>query len=143
MFSPPLALMSGDQELTDADIACVIDDKFVIGEMKESVRNINDALAASLVTIARIVRPDVVILACSDPTARATVTQLAARMHEELRDVGVRAMPLVRNEQDAGVPAITAGRGFLVERSGRRAGGSGRTCGVGADCCGVGVPGRT
>jgi hypothetical protein len=100
----PLDLISGDQLVTDADIACVVDDKFIIAEVKESVRNINEGLADSLVCIARIVRPDVVILACSDPTAFATVTRLAAQMHDELRDVGVSAMPLVRSEHDADLP---------------------------------------
>lgn len=112
MFSPPLDLISGDQLVTDADIACVVDDKFIIAEVKESVRNINEGLADSLVCIARIVRPDVVILACSDPTAFATVTRLAAQMHDELRDVGVSAMPLVRSEHDADLPAIMVGKGF-------------------------------
>jgi hypothetical protein len=114
MFSPPLNLIGRDQLLGDADIACVIDDRFVIGEVKESARNINEGLADRLVTIARTVRPDVVILACYDPTALATVARLAARMNDELRGVGVRATPLVRNEQDVGIPATIVGKGFWM-----------------------------
>lgn len=75
MFSPPLNLISDGKLLTDSDIACVVDEKFIIGEVKESVRNFNEGVIQNLTKIARVVRPDVVILACYDPTALAEVTK--------------------------------------------------------------------
>jgi hypothetical protein len=112
MFSPPISLMSQGRELTDCDIACVIDGKFVIGEVKESARNINASLIDGLINIARIARPDYVLLACSDPASLATVKRHTDRMDAELRGIGIRALPLVRDPHLDGWPAIIAGKGF-------------------------------
>lgn len=114
IFAPPLDLMHNGKKLTDADIACVADQKFVIGEVKESARHINDRLGDSLVSVARLVRPDVVVLACYDPTSVNVVNVQVQRMQAALVDLGIRVMPLVRREQDSGFPAIVVGKGFWM-----------------------------
>jgi hypothetical protein len=81
MFSPPLDLYRNEKHLTDADIACIIDGKFVVGEVKESGYNINKALTDKLILCGRIVRPDVLILACLDAKALPKVKKQVDRIY--------------------------------------------------------------
>jgi hypothetical protein len=93
MFAPPLDLEIDGELRTDSDINCLVDGKFVIGEVKESDRSITDALGDKLIEVGRGVRPNVLVVACLDRTALPKVTKQAQRIQAALRDVEV--WPLV------------------------------------------------
>jgi hypothetical protein len=114
LFSPPLDLVQGGVLLTDSDISCVVDNKFIIGEVKESDRKINDALGDRLISVARVVRPDVVILACLDPSSSPTVQRQTDRIRDAIRDLGIDVKPMVRDAQYTGVDGMMVARGMWM-----------------------------
>jgi hypothetical protein len=114
LFSPPLDLIQGGVPLTDSDISCVVDNKFVIGEVKESDRKINDALGDRLISVARAVRPDVVILACLDPSSLLTVKRQTDRIRDAIRGLGIDVKPMVRDPQYTGVDGMMVSRGMWM-----------------------------
>jgi len=116
VFSPPLDLIQNDKLLTDSDIACVVDSKFVVGEVKESERKINDALGDRLIEVARAVHPDIVVLACLDAASLATVTRQTDRIREAVKDLGIDVMPIVPNPQEPGIPGMIAVRGIWIQQ---------------------------
>jgi hypothetical protein len=108
MFSPPLDLSRDGVHLTDSDIACVVDGKFVIGEVKESGRKINDTLGKRLIEVAIAVRPDVIVLACLDAAELPTVTRQTDRMREALKGLGIEVRAMVPNGQHEGPMGFVA-----------------------------------
>ena len=115
MFSPPLDLIQNGVNLSDVDIACVVDNKFIIGEVKESDRKINEALGDRLIEHARIIRPDVVVLACYDPDSLATVTKQTDRIRDGLKDLDIDVRPMVPAAGQDGVPAMLMARGMWMK----------------------------
>jgi hypothetical protein len=90
-FSPPLDIFDGAEHITDADVACVRDGLFIVGEVKESDRDVNDALGNTLVEVGRKVMPDVILIACMDDAGFGKVKVQVERVRTALDDplVGV------------------------------------------------------
>lgn len=82
---PDLSTGSPDAEL---DICCVVDGEFILGEVKESSRDINDKLGDDLIAIVNEIRPDKVVIACLDRSARIKLDAQAHRIKEGLRERG-------------------------------------------------------
>jgi hypothetical protein len=93
-FAPPLALYQkypkgrGARCDAEVDICCVADGAFIIGEAKESAREINDTLGDALIRRATEVRPDKVIIACLDRNAQQALETQAKRIRNELQTIG-------------------------------------------------------
>lgn len=108
MFSPPLDLFCEGVLLTDSDIACVVDGKFFIGEVKESDRKISDRLGDRLIEVALAVRPDVVVLACLDAAGLPAVTKQTDRIREGVKDLFIEVRPMVPSGQGGGSTRFSA-----------------------------------
>ena len=102
-FSPPLDVFEGDDHITDADIACVRDGLFIVGEVKESGRNVNDSVGDTLVKIARKLVPDVVIIACMEDAAFNKVRKQVDRVRAELNDPLIDVLGFTLNNE-YGIP---------------------------------------
>ena len=93
-FAPPLGLYRRRTDnprpmlAKEVDICCVVDGKFVVGEVKESGREINNALGDELVQLATDVRADKVVIACLDRAAQRKLNQQAARLTQPLAAIG-------------------------------------------------------
>jgi hypothetical protein len=93
-FAPPLALyreIPADRRAApdkEVDICCVVDGQFVVGEVKESDREINDALGDDLIQLAKDVQADKVVIACLAPAAQKRVNQQVSRIAQSLTEIG-------------------------------------------------------
>src|SRR5260221_4947598 len=100
-FAPPLALYRkyperrSDPRDAEIDICCVADGVFIIGEVKESSRDINNDLGDSLVVRATEVRPDRVVIACLDRSAQNTLNAQAHRIRNSLQTIGCAVEAIV------------------------------------------------
>lgn len=106
LFSPPLDLRVGGKSIGDADIACIADGKFIIGEVKESGRDVKNALGDSLIKAALLVRPDAVVVACPDAKATKRVQKQVIRVGEAVKHLGIEACAMVPSDQIGGVPGV-------------------------------------
>lgn len=99
MFAPQIELFtseSGEEKVVgDLDIACIIDGKLHIGEVKESKGDINDALGEKLTKLAHLIRPDVVVLACPDITASKQVLAQSSRIATKVAHLGINVKALL------------------------------------------------
>jgi hypothetical protein len=102
-FAPPLGLYRAipqDRRAPpnkEVDICCALDGRFVIGAVKESAREINDALGDDLVQLAADVRADKVVIACMDQGAARTVERQVARIAPRLAEIGCSVEGMVPN----------------------------------------------
>jgi hypothetical protein len=100
-FAPPLALYRaypehhGTPPDAELDICCVVDGAFIIGEVKESDRDINDRLGNDLIAKANDVRPDKVVIACLDRGAEASLVQQAGRVRSAIQNLGCAVETIV------------------------------------------------
>lgn len=99
MFAPQIELFTSeggeDKVIGDLDIACIIDGKLHIGEVKESKSDINDELGNKLIELALLVRPDAVVLACSDFDASKRVLEQTVRIAEQVGHLHIKVKPLL------------------------------------------------
>lgn len=84
-FAPPLALYRAYPEPrtppdAEIDLCAVIDGQFVLGEVKESGREVNDRLGNTLISLANQIRPDQVVIACLDSSAQTALNVQAQRI---------------------------------------------------------------
>ncbi len=112
LFAPPLDLYVDRKHFTDVDIPCAVDGRVVIGEAKDSVRHITQATSDKLIEAARVVRPDLVVLACLDPTAVAAVDAQVAYIRATLNDPRIDVRGLTTALTQPGVPTSIIARGF-------------------------------
>ena len=112
LFAPPLDLYVNRKRLTDIDIPCVVDGRVVIGEAKDSVRGITRATSNKLIAAAKLLRPDVVVLACLDPKAIHAVDEQVVYIRAELDDPRIEVRGLTTACIQQGFPTSLLARGF-------------------------------
>jgi hypothetical protein len=108
MFAPQIELFTSEggmeKVVGDLDIACIIDGKLLIGEVKESKGDINDDLGDKLIGLALLIRPDAVVLACPDFTASKRVLAQSSRIAAKVGHLGIKVRPLLPPDPVPGAP---------------------------------------
>lgn len=97
MFTPSreLYLNNNDKNpFTDLDIICIVDGEFIIGEVKKSQSNFKSGDFEKLVHIAKILKPDKVVLSALDITSENKVIKTLSdgfnKMYEELKKHNIK-----------------------------------------------------
>jgi len=87
---------------TDLDIACIRDGKFIIGEVKKHQKNFKPSDFDKLITVAKIIKPDIVIISSLDMTQakgpNITINNGLKKSRQELRPLGVKVEPIIYYE---------------------------------------------
>lgn len=101
-FAPPLALYRAYPEPrtppdAEIDLCAVIDGQFVLGEVKESGREVNDRLGNTLISLANQIRPDQVVIACLDSSAQTALNVQAQRIGTALNTLACSVKTMVPN----------------------------------------------
>jgi len=112
LLSPPLDLYINGEQLTDVDIACVVDGRLVIGEAKDSKRYVTRRTSDKLIGAARRVRPDAVVLACPDPDAVATLNAQVQYIKATLNDPRIDVRAITSDIRQPGIPTSILARYF-------------------------------
>ena len=72
----------------EVDIACIMDGKFAVGEIKASQRFVKEQQFQNVVAVAQHVKADVLILGCMDATAEVKLKRQEEIARKKLADVG-------------------------------------------------------
>jgi len=75
-----------DKPLTDLDIVCVSDGKFIIGEVKEKAEGFEMTEVDKLVTIAKNIRPDILLFSSMDEKPTEKMKKKIEEIKNELKD---------------------------------------------------------
>jgi hypothetical protein len=101
-FAPPIELFTstagGDKTHGDLDLACIIDGKLCIGEVKESQYDLTETLSDELINLARKLRPDIVVLACPDFAATDRIRAQAQRIKAGVFNLGIDVSIIVGDD---------------------------------------------
>ena len=101
LFSPNLNLLVRPQDelseeletVAEVDIACIRDGKFIIGEVKQSMRLFNKNDFDDMTEIAKRVKPDIVLFSCVDQQHPSDfITEQIARIKSKLSPLEVDVM---------------------------------------------------
>jgi len=84
----------GDK-LTDLDLICLRDGRFVVGEVKSSVYGVDEGSLATLLAVARAIRPNEVIVAAKGEAWPAAVQERLERLNADLTALEVTLSPLL------------------------------------------------
>lgn len=79
----------GNNPLTDLDIVCVQDGKFIIGEIKESNSGFEEKDFKKMRQIARQIRPDEIIFSSLDKNPTDSIKKKMESLAEDLSDLGI------------------------------------------------------
>lgn len=112
-FSPLDLFRDGTTDrFTDFDIACVVDGRLVIGEAKDSGRQFTTAKSDQLIEAARLLHPNVIVLACPDPMAIDRVNAQAKFIRDTLATERIDVRAFTADLRDPGTPTQIIVRHF-------------------------------
>jgi hypothetical protein len=91
LFAPCLDLFEDNAKgpIGDLDIAVILDGKFVIGEVKQSPSDCDEATFIKMEAIARRLLPDTLLFASLDPEPTALIKREIARLSMVLGPLGI------------------------------------------------------
>jgi len=88
-FMPPVDIYKKKKHLTDLDICCVIDGKFIIGEVKAQQDLFHPSDFQKITAIAKEIHPDKVVFSSLDKTIPQRRKDDVERVKAELAPFGI------------------------------------------------------
>lgn len=90
-FLPPVDIYRKDRRVTDLDICCIVDGKFIIGEVKANQKLLAPSDIDKILFVAKKIRPDTVVFSTMDRQADLTknTKEKVDKVRAELEPLGI------------------------------------------------------